>query len=197
MMNLSKSVGYAVHALSCLDQAQGQPLFVQQIASQTGIPKPYLARIVNRLVHHGLIASKRGYRGGVVLACPAEQIPLLKIVEAMNAEEWSRQCFFGLDKCPSHQACPAHALWADMRGQIESKMRSTTLADVTRAIRPEEVRQALPTRPAGARSIRVLKPMHGPETPWRIDLPSAKDIPSREPVLQPVRAHFDRPRGHG
>jgi Rrf2 family protein len=137
MMNLSKTVGYAVHALSCIEQAQGQPLFVQEIADRTGIHKPYLARIINRLVHHGLVASKRGYKGGVVLACPAGQIPLLRIVEALEAETWSRECFFGLEKCPATRVCPAHTMWSEMRADIQSALRGTTLADITRSIRPE------------------------------------------------------------
>jgi Rrf2 family transcriptional regulator, iron-sulfur cluster assembly transcription factor len=137
MMNLSKTVGYAVHALSCLEQAQGQPLFVQEIAERTGIHKPYLARIVNRLVHRGLIASKRGYRGGVVLARPANEIPLHQIVEALEAESWSQECFFGLESCPATRACPAHTMWAAMRAEIENALRNTTLADVTRSTCPE------------------------------------------------------------
>ncbi len=135
MMNLSKTVGYAVHALSCLEQAQGEPLFVQEIAEATGIMKPYLAQIVNRLVHEGLIASKRGYRGGIILAQPAGKISLARIVRALEGEQWSQECFFGLEKCPATRACPAHAMWSRMRKQIEGTLSHTTLADVTRAIR--------------------------------------------------------------
>ncbi len=141
MMNLSKSVGYAVHALSCIDQGHGQPRFVQEIADQTGVPKDYLARVINRLVHRGLVISKRGYCGGVSLARPARQISLLQIVEAMHADEWSRPCFFGLEECPSKKPCPAHASWVAMRRQIEQTLRHTTLADITEAIAPEEANE--------------------------------------------------------
>jgi Rrf2 family protein len=90
MMHLSKTVGYAVHALSCLERAEGQPLFVQAIAERTGLKKPYLARIVNRLVHAGLITSKRGYRGGIVLARPTDQIALAEVVEAIEGSDWNQ-----------------------------------------------------------------------------------------------------------
>ena len=152
MMNLSKTVGYAVHALSCLEQAQGEPLFVQEIAEATGIMKPYLARIINRLVHQGLIASKRGYRGGILLALPAEQISLAQIVQALDGESWSRECFFGLEKCPSTRACPAHAMWSRMRKQIAGTLNRTTLADVTRATQPHGKRSPKGPACAGARA---------------------------------------------
>ncbi len=155
MMNLSKTVGYAVHALSCLEQARGEPLFVQEIADATGIMKPYLARVVNRLVHHGLIASKRGYRGGIVLALPAEEISLARIVEAVEGRDWSQECFFGLEKCPATRACPAHAMWGRMRHQIEGTLARTTLADVTRATQARGRRVQAEPGSGGARVAGV------------------------------------------
>ncbi len=152
MMNLSKTVGYAVHALSCLEQAHGEPRFVQEIAEATGIMKPYLARVINRLVHHGLIASKRGYRGGVVLALPAEKISLARIVQALEGENWSQECFFGLEKCPAARICPAHSMWSRMRVQIEGTLARTTLADVTRATQLREGRAQKGAGYSGARA---------------------------------------------
>ena len=154
-MNLSKTVGYAVHALSCLEQARGEPLFVQEIAEATGIMKPYLARIINRLVHHGLIASKRGYRGGIVLAVPAEQISLARIVQALDGDSWSQECFFGLEKCPAARACPAHVMWSRMRKQIDGTLSRTTLADVTRATQPPRNRSAKNVSGGGAPLARA------------------------------------------
>jgi Rrf2 family transcriptional regulator, iron-sulfur cluster assembly transcription factor len=142
-MNLTKTTGYAIHALSFLEQANGQSCFVRDIAAGTGIKKPYLARIINQLVHHKFVAAKRGYRGGVTLAVPTEQISLLQIVKAIEGEAWIRPCFFALDDCPGKRGgpvrryCPAHSIWVEMQGRIESVLRDTTLAEVTKCIRPE------------------------------------------------------------
>lgn len=142
MMYLGKTVGYAVHALCCLENARGEHRFVQDIADATGIKKPYLARIVNQLVHRGLLLAKRGYRGGVTLARPAGQISLIEIVSAVEGEKWSRACFFGLEHCPCEGLCPAHEMWGKMRVDMESVLRRTTLAEVAAAICPRRLAQA-------------------------------------------------------
>jgi Rrf2 family transcriptional regulator, iron-sulfur cluster assembly transcription factor len=151
MLNLSKTVGYAVHALSCLDQADGRPLFVQEIAERTGIVKPYLARIINRLVHEGLLVSKRGYQGGVALALPASQITLMRIVEVLEGTEWSRQCFFGLETCPAARRCPAHDVWSTARRSLAEVLSHTSLASVSQATQAGPVAAEGPRRVGPAR----------------------------------------------
>lgn len=70
MLCLSQTTGYAVRALVCLDEQGGHANLIRDIAKCAGIPKPYLARIINDLAHEGLVTAKRGYRGGVALAPP-------------------------------------------------------------------------------------------------------------------------------
>jgi Rrf2 family transcriptional regulator, iron-sulfur cluster assembly transcription factor len=189
MMNLSKTVGYAVHALSCLEQAQGEPLFVQEIAESTGIMKPYLARVINRLVHQGLIASKRGYRGGIVLALPAEQISLARIVQALDGDSWSQECFFGLEKCPAARACPAHVMWSRMRKQIDGTLSRTTLADVTRATRLPGSRTQKEPGGGGARGAGAAGFEGGSawREPWGIPATLAPRVRARTETVRPSR----------
>lgn len=131
-MHLSKTAGYAIHALSCIESVGCQPRFIRDIAECTGIHKPYLAKIVNQLAHRGLVNAKRGYRGGITLARPPEEVTLLQIVEAVEGDHWISSCMFGLQTCPANHECPAHAAWQRIREQIEALLRDTTLADVIR-----------------------------------------------------------------
>jgi len=151
-MYISKTSGYAVHALGCIENGHGQPCFVRDVAQKTGLKKPYLAKIINQLVHHGFLVGKRGYRGGVSLARPAEQISLLQIVEAMEGAGWRHACLFGLQECPSQTLCPAHRVWQDMQSTLERLLRTTTLAQVIRATQPQKsvpraARRLLPIMP--------------------------------------------------
>ena len=134
-MHLSKSAGYAIHALSCIEKVGCQPRFIRDIAKCTGLKQPYLAKIINQLAHDGLVLAKRGYRGGITLARPPETISLLQIVKATEGEAWLGFCLFGLDVCPAQHACPAHEPWTRMRKQIETLLDKTTLADVIQAAR--------------------------------------------------------------
>jgi Rrf2 family protein len=133
MLHISKTAGYAVHALSHLGNGHSQPRFIKDIAAALRLPKPYLARIFNLLEHRGVVVAKRGYRGGVTLAKPPSEITLLDIVEAVEEKSWFGPCVFGLEKCPVNHRCPAHGKWAKLCEQTSALLRKTTLADVASA----------------------------------------------------------------
>ena len=131
MMCLSQTTGYAVRALVCLDEQGGRACLTRDIAKHAGIPKPYLARIVNDLTHKELLTAKRGYRGGIALARPAGEISLLQIVEAIpQGPEWIAPCLLGLNDCTAHALCPAHIVWQRISKQIKAMLGRTTVAEV-------------------------------------------------------------------
>jgi Rrf2 family protein len=134
MMNMSKTAGYAIHAMTCIGNSRASMPFIRDIARKTGLQKPYLAKIINQLARDGLVVAKRGYRGGLALARPPGDITLLEIVTAVDGEDWAGPCIFGLEKCPAEGQCPAHARWNEIREQIAAILKATTLADVMKTI---------------------------------------------------------------
>jgi Rrf2 family protein len=116
-----------------------------------GLPKPYLARIVNQLMHEGLVTTKRGYRGGVVLAHRPEEISLLEVVRAVEGNGPMSRCVFGLEKCCVHKKCPAHVPWNRMRKQIEAMLSQTMLSAVMKATALALASDSVPHRPAAVR----------------------------------------------
>ncbi len=130
MMCLSQTTGYAVQALGCLQDEHGEPQRMSDISRCAGVPQAYLAQIMNRLAHKGIVSAKRGYRGGITLARPAKEIALLEVVKAIEGNEWMGPCLLGMTECSARMACPTHDLWLQVRGQIEETLRQTTLADV-------------------------------------------------------------------
>jgi Rrf2 family protein len=149
MMCLSQTTGYAVYALSRVGGLRGEPRRIRDIAEHAGLPKAYLARIVSQLAHHGIVHSKRGYRGGIVLALPAGEISLLQIVEAVEGKNWLGPCLLGLDQCGKGDACPTQAMWQRFRGEITRVLGTTTLADVIRC--ESETSLSSPRRPQSGR----------------------------------------------
>ena len=142
MLCLSQTTGYAVQALVCLDEQDGHANLIRDIARCAGIPKPYLARIINDLVHEGLVAAKRGYRGGIALARPARNISLLQIVEAIEGPNWIAPCLLGLNDCAAHKLCPTHVVWQRISKQLKAVMGRTTLADVgSSSVRKQALRR--------------------------------------------------------
>lgn len=130
MMTLSQTTGYAIHALSFLDVCDGEVQLIRDVATATNIPQPYLAKIINKLAHCGIVASKRGHGGGICLMRPPEQIPLLEVVVAIEGEHWIGPCLLGLDDCAARGICPTKIVWSSIKNLIEESLRNTTLADV-------------------------------------------------------------------
>ncbi len=109
-----------------------------EIAEQDGLPLAYLEHLVARLRKAGLVDSRRGSRGGYLLARPASEITMAEVVEALEGSIAPIECISlaadGSVKCsresdPGH-VCPTKLLWSRVRGSIVSTLRETTLADL-------------------------------------------------------------------
>ena len=143
MLGLSKTTGYAVLALSYLEEPGNRPVVAKTIAQSTDIPLPYLSRILHSLGQRELIETKRGYRGGFCLAKPAKQITLLEIVEAVEGPDWIADCLLGLDCCRAPWACPTYEFWQVERERIKTELGRVTLAQVALYTRRFDERMAI------------------------------------------------------
>ena len=95
-MRLAKSTHDQMRILIFVARASEEPIPVSTIASRLDFPRPNALKLINRLVHAGLLRAQRGRRGGVVLARPASQIKLgaaISLLERANAKaersDWS------------------------------------------------------------------------------------------------------------
>ena len=109
-----------------------------EIAERDGLPLAYLEHLVARLRKAGLIDSRRGARGGYMLARPAKDITMAEVVEALEGSIAPIECISvganGKVVCtreldPAH-TCPTKLLWTRVRGSIVSTLTQTTLADL-------------------------------------------------------------------
>jgi len=136
-MSFSHSTGYAIRALACLGAGlEGRQLcFIKEVAEYSGVPGPYLARVMSRLARHGIVTAKRGYRGGIALARDPNTISAMEIVEAMEGKEWAGKCMFNIAECTEKCPCPTQPFWNDIRHKMEMELRSITLADFIACVR--------------------------------------------------------------
>ncbi len=139
------------------DSAEGAGSVVPlaEIAEHDGMPLAYLEHLVARLRKAGLIDSRRGSRGGYMLARPATEITMAEVVEALEGSIAPIECISqsadGSIVCsresdPSH-ICPTKLLWTRVRGSIVKTLQQTTLADL------------LVTRPATTQTAAISPPL--------------------------------------
>jgi Rrf2 family protein len=109
-----------------------------EIAERDGLPLAYLEHLVARLRKAGLIDSRRGARGGYMLARPAKEITMAEVVEALEGSIAPIECItLGSDgrvvctrEAEPNHVCPTKLLWTRVRGSIVSTLTQTTLADL-------------------------------------------------------------------
>ncbi len=114
-MRLSTKSRYGTRML--IDIAENYhdgPVSVAEIASRTGISEKYMEKLIRKLKRAGLVLSKRGPKGGHVLAKPAGSITVGDIVRAL--EEWVvlKGCSVSKDtcaSCPRVGDCPTKNVW--------------------------------------------------------------------------------------
>jgi Rrf2 family cysteine metabolism transcriptional repressor len=131
-----------------------------EIAEHDGMPLAYLEHLVARLRKAGLIDSRRGSRGGYLLARPAEQITMAEVVEALEGSIAPIECISqspdGSIVCSRESGrvgfdshvCPTKLLWTRVRGSIVRTLKDTTLADLLVPQRQSALTSTLPTLPA-------------------------------------------------
>jgi Rrf2 family protein len=133
MLRLSKKTDYALLALQHLasDGASGVAS-ARAIAERFGIPLELLAKILQQLAHHGLVAAHKGIHGGYYLARPADAISIADVVEAINGPMTLTACSPGDVGCEQFAACTVRdPLWR-IRERIVSVLQAITIADVSR-----------------------------------------------------------------
>jgi Rrf2 family protein len=128
-MEISKASATAIHGLAYLADAPGQaPLDVKEIAGGLGMPKGYLAKTFQILSKNLLVHSRRGPKGGYVLARSPENINLLEIIEAMEGPVAAGQCEILSDEhCRLFDRCKIRDQLQNIREQTRELYRSVTL----------------------------------------------------------------------
>ncbi len=182
MLPLSQSSGYAVLAMSCLQDPGGKPTLVVDVAARTGFPRPYLSKMIHKLAKVGLVMAKRGNKGGVVLALAAKEITLDLIAEAVDGSEWRNQCLLGFKDCSDERACPSHTFWKAERDHIHRCLKDISLEEIRtfeQASRTWRLADALPEKKLKPRVKKAAKPA-AKKAPAKAVKPAVKKAPAKK-----------------
>jgi Rrf2 family cysteine metabolism transcriptional repressor len=138
-MMFSTKAEYGVRVMVELARRVGDdPVPLAEIAAHDGLPLAYLEHLVARLRKAGLVDSRRGSRGGYMLARPASEITMAEVVEALEGSIAPIECISeaadGSIVCARESSadhvCPTKLLWTRVRVSIVRTLRETTLADL-------------------------------------------------------------------
>jgi Rrf2 family cysteine metabolism transcriptional repressor len=164
-MMFSTKSEYGVRVMVELARQSGEePIPLAEIAERGGLPLAYLEHLVARLRKAGLVDSRRGSRGGYLLARSPTEITMAEVVEALEGSIAPIECITegadGSITCsretdPAH-VCPTKLLWTRVRFSIVRTLQDTTLADLVLGpslpVGPLSTGPSLPSLGAAART---------------------------------------------
>ncbi len=126
-MLLSRAAQVALAVLPLLDPSgpSGRGHGVRELAEKSGLPAPFVAKVLQRLADRGLLRSKRGRAGGFLLGRPAAEMTVADVVLALAGKDDLQAAF------PA-PAGPAGRLLAPAREMTLHLLDRTSLRDLAR-----------------------------------------------------------------
>jgi Rrf2 family protein len=120
---------YALHAMVVLAQHEGL-VPNARLAERLDVSLPMVAKILNRLGHGGLVASRPGPGGGYTLARDAEDIRIMDVVILWEGADWGMRCILGLPNCGEDEPCSMHETWGELRSHILNMLNNHSVAEM-------------------------------------------------------------------
>jgi Rrf2 family protein len=142
IMQVSRKIDYALRAIIHLanEEASDRVCSVAEIAARERVPRHFLEKIVQELIHKGLVRSHRGPHGGYVLARPAERVTFRDVIEAVEGPISLNACTGEHADCSFLGACGMERIWREGQRRVLDLFEKTTIADVRRQMPPASER---------------------------------------------------------
>src|SRR5471030_715810 len=131
MLRLSKKADYALIAMKHLAVRGSQgSSSAREIAEAYDIPIELMAKVLQRLVRHGLLASHQGTRGGYQLARTPVQISVADVIQAVDGPVTVTACSTEENQCEQFSKCNVRdPLWK-VRERILTALGECTIAEL-------------------------------------------------------------------
>lgn len=142
MLRISKLTDYATVLMAALARHQHQCVPASQLADQTRLEVPTVAKVLKTLGRSGLVSSIRGVNGGYRLNATVEEISVADIVRAMEGPIALTECGLEAGLCSHETNCHLRGNWQRIGMAVEDALERLSLADL---IRPSSPRIAIRT----------------------------------------------------
>jgi Rrf2 family transcriptional regulator, iron-sulfur cluster assembly transcription factor len=134
-MKITASEEYGIRMLIRIASADAtEGLSIPQLSEAEGLSEPNIAKICRTLRLEGFINSTPGYKGGYVLAKPAEEIIINDVLKALGGSLFDQEfcgTHTGLGKlCTNSVDCSTRSLWKMIQHTLDNLLNKLTLKDL-------------------------------------------------------------------
>lgn len=126
---------YAIRAMVLIASEKGGRTGLATIVEETGAPSAFMAKVLQKLVHAGILDSVKGHGGGFAIpARKAANLRLGAVVSAIDGDALFKGCALGFPRCGDHEPCPIHDRVVRARTELRTLLADTRIADLGRGL---------------------------------------------------------------
>lgn len=128
-LRFTEAANLAVHACAVIQAGEPGGRFThREIADRLGVSESHLGKVLQKLVHRGILASERGAAGGFTLAADPEKLSLLEIIRCAEGKDDRPGCLLGRPVC-ERGVCVLSDLSRKVDSLVEDRLGSMTLEE--------------------------------------------------------------------
>lgn len=132
-MQITRATDYAVRVVVQLATLpNGKKAQLASLEAATGVSGSFLSKVLQRLVHAGIVDSHRGTGGGFCLRPHGEKTTLLQVVEAIEGPTRLNQCLIAGLSCDRKPWCGVHPVWQRAQAALTGVLGSVTVAEMAK-----------------------------------------------------------------
>lgn len=104
---------------------------LRRIVDETGAPEAFMAKVLQQLVHAGILDSVKGPGGGFEMNRSRRgALKLGDVVHAIDGDSLFSGCALGFPRCDARRPCPIHDQVMQVRERLEKVLASTRIKDL-------------------------------------------------------------------
>jgi Rrf2 family protein len=118
----------------------------EEVSREIGAPQFFTAKILQRLVKNGFLESIKGKGGGFYFDPEKPDLPLKKLIIAIEGDRSFSGCIIGLKNCNEQNPCPLHEKYAPIRSAINEMISEETVQSLADRVDRQElnIKKVLP-----------------------------------------------------
>ena len=132
MLRITKQTDYGIVLLTYMAHDPERLVNASDLAGETLLPQPMVAKILKLLARAGVLESHRGVHGGYSLARAPEELSVAAIITALEGQIAITECTDdepGL--CAQETTCPVRSNWNRINRAIQDALDGISLAEMT------------------------------------------------------------------
>jgi len=132
MLKLSKKADYGLIAVRHLaEQPSSTACSAREIARTYRIPTELLAKILQKLAKHGLLASQHGTNGGYLLARQPSEITAFEVIRAIEGPLFITSCVTDRRECGQMRSCTVREPLHRVNETLVKALSAVTIASLS------------------------------------------------------------------